>query len=56
MGADYQSYVKFIAIRAPTFFLYIISVLASVQRQYIAQCISSTQPLWEEIYQTIFVS
>ena len=30
MGADYSFYVKFIATRAPTFFGYIISVLASV--------------------------
>ena len=30
MGADYLSYVKFIATRAPTFIGYIISVLASV--------------------------
>ena len=30
MGADYLSYVKFIATRAPTFFGYIISVLAIV--------------------------
>ena len=30
MGADYQFYVKFIATRAPKFFGYIISVLASV--------------------------
>ena len=31
MGADYSFYVKFIATRAPPFFGYIISVLASVQ-------------------------
>ena len=31
MGAEYSSYVKFIATRAPTFLGYIISVLASVQ-------------------------
>ena len=30
MGAEYLSYVKFIANEAPTFFGYIISVLASV--------------------------
>ena len=30
MGAEYLSYVKFIATRAPTFFGYIISVLACV--------------------------
>ena len=30
MGADYSFYVKFIATKAPTFFGYIISVLASV--------------------------
>ena len=30
MGADYSICVKFIATRAPTFFGYIISVLASV--------------------------
>ena len=30
MGADYPFYVKFIATRAPTFFGYIISVLAHV--------------------------
>ena len=30
MGAEYLSYVKFIATWAPTFFGYIISVLASV--------------------------
>ena len=30
LGAEYLSYVKFIAARAPTFFWYIISVLASV--------------------------
>ena len=32
MGAKYLSYVKFIATEAPTFFGYIISVLASVDR------------------------
>ena len=32
MGAEYLSYVKFIATEAPTFFGYIISVLASVDR------------------------
>ena len=31
MCAEYLSYVKIIAIEAPTFFGYIISVLASVQ-------------------------
>ena len=31
MGADYLFYVNFIAIRAPTFFGHIISVLASVE-------------------------
>ena len=31
MGAEYLSYVKFIAIEAPTFFGYIISGLASVK-------------------------
>jgi hypothetical protein len=30
MGAEYLSYVKFIAAEALTFFRYIISVLASV--------------------------
>ena len=30
LGAEYLSYVKFIASNAPTFFGYIISVLASV--------------------------
>ena len=30
MGAEYSSYMKFIATEAPTFFGYIISVLASV--------------------------
>ena len=30
MGADYLFYVNIIAIRAPTFFGHIISVLASV--------------------------
>ena len=30
LGAKYLSYVKFIATEAPTFFVYIISVLASV--------------------------
>ena len=30
MGTEYLSYVKFIAIEAPRFFGYIISVLASV--------------------------
>ena len=30
LGADYSFYMKFIATRAPTFFGYIISVLASV--------------------------
>ena len=30
MDAEYLSYVKFIATRAPTFFGYTISVLASV--------------------------
>ena len=33
MGADYSFYVKFIATRAPTFFGYIISVLASVIKE-----------------------
>ena len=32
MGADYSFYVKFIATRAPTFLGYIISVLASVNK------------------------
>ena len=32
MGAKYLSYVKFIATEAPTFFGYIISILASAQR------------------------
>ena len=36
MGADYSFYVKFIATRAPTFFGYIISVLASVNTLKIA--------------------
>ena len=31
MGAEYLSYMKFIATEAPTFFGYIISVLASVK-------------------------
>ena len=31
MGADYSFYVKSIATNAPTFFGYIISVLASVK-------------------------
>ena len=31
MGADYLFYVNFIAIRVPTFFGHIISVLASVR-------------------------
>ena len=30
LGAEYSSYVKFIATRVPTFFGYIISVIASV--------------------------
>ena len=30
MGAEYLSYVKFIATEAPTFFGYVISVLAMV--------------------------
>ena len=30
MGADHSFFVKFIAIRAPTFYGYIISVLVSV--------------------------
>ena len=34
MGAEYLSYVKFIATRVPTFFGYIISVLASVPIEY----------------------
>ena len=33
MGAEYLSYAKFIATRAPTFFGYIISVLASVNNE-----------------------
>ena len=33
MGAEYLSYVKFIATEAPTFFGYIISVLAMVSWQ-----------------------
>ena len=37
MGADYLLYVNFIAIRAPTFFGYIISVLASVYLIILAQ-------------------
>ena len=32
MGDEYLSYVKFIATEAPTFFGYIISVLASVYK------------------------
>ena len=32
MGAEYLSHVKFIVSEAPTFFGYIISVLASVNR------------------------
>ena len=43
MGADYSFYVKFIATRAPTFFGYIISVLASVSdvrdnKSYFRKC------------------
>ena len=34
MCAEYLSYVKFIATEAPTFFGYIISVLASVSHLY----------------------
>ena len=33
MGAEYLSYVKFIATEVPTFFRYIISVLAGVHCQ-----------------------
>ena len=33
LGAEYLSYVKFIATYALTFFGYIISVIASVQRE-----------------------
>ena len=33
MGAEYLSYVKFIATEAPTFFGYIISVLDSVSSE-----------------------
>ena len=33
MGAEYSSYVKSIATRAPTFYGYIISVLASVSEE-----------------------
>ena len=33
-GADYSSYVKFIATSAVIFFGYILSVLASVERVY----------------------
>ena len=32
MGAEYLSYVKFIATEAPTFFGYIISVLARLEK------------------------
>ena len=33
MGAEYLSYVKSIATFAPTFYGYIVSVLASVERE-----------------------
>ena len=35
LGAEYSSYVKFIATRAPTFFGYIILVLASVTSLFV---------------------
>ena len=35
MDAEYLSYAKFVATRAPTFFGYIISVLASVHKEQI---------------------
>ena len=34
MGAEYIPYVKFIATEGPTFFGYIILVLASVRKKY----------------------
>ena len=37
LGAKYLSYVKFIATRAPTFFGYIISVLANVPNEKLVQ-------------------
>ena len=37
MGAEYLSYVKFIATRAPTFFGYTISVLANVMWKFLGK-------------------
>ena len=46
MGADYSFYVKFIATRAPTFFGYIISVLASVIPELTVIAVHYEPPLW----------
>ena len=43
MGAEYLSYVKFIATEVPTFFEYIISVLASVLFQDSEETIHSAE-------------
>ena len=48
MGAEYLSYVKFIASEAPTFFGYILSVLASMSWLQ-----EESIPLWRHIYLSV---
>ena len=62
MGAEYLSYVKSIATFAPTFYRYIISVLASVRRaaasaQYAMHQMSpsSLSPLGNRLLQTVLL-
>ena len=45
IGAGYLSYVKFITAEAPTFFGYVISVLASVEGQKVLRC-----PVFEFVF------
>ena len=48
MGAEYLPYVKSIAIFAPTFYGYIISVLASVDSVRTSKCVDFGLPnSWE---------
>ena len=49
MGAEYLSYVKFIAIRVPTFFGYIISVLARVLEECNRQSHLSRERILEDL-------
>ena len=48
MGAEYLSYVKFIASEAPTFFGYILSVLANMSWLQ-----EESIPLWRHIYLSV---